>query len=62
MADPKKKVEITDGVDFICPFCSGVCTASLEQACVLHTEPTCEKFDELGPVEFLHAVNQRTHD
>lgn len=62
MTGGKKKFAITDGVDFTCPFCSAACTASAEQGCVLHTEPTCEKFNELGPVEFLHAVNQRTHN
>lgn len=49
----------TDGVDFVCPFCQAKCTTSLEHCAVLHTEPMCEKFEQLGPVEFLKAVNER---
>lgn len=55
----KKSVHITDGVDFICPFCKARCTTSLEHCAVLHTVPMCEKFEQLEPDEFLKAVNER---
>ncbi len=50
---------IRDGLEFVCPFCQGQCTASLEQECVVHSEPTCKTFDELEIDEFLHQVNER---
>lgn len=56
---PFGSITITDGVDFVCPFCQAKCTTSLEHCAVLHTEPMCEKFEQLGPVEFLKAVNER---
>lgn len=56
---PFGSITITDGVDFTCPFCKAKCTTSLEHCAVLHTEPMCEKFEQLGPVEFLKAVNER---
>jgi hypothetical protein len=51
-----------DLVRFKCPFCKGDASA-VETASgipgVMHTMPTCEKFDELEPDDYLHAVNAR---
>jgi len=44
-------------VDFSCPFCGASCSADSASCAVLHTMPMCKKFRELGPVEFLRAVN-----
>lgn len=47
---------------FKCPFCKGD-ASTVETASgipgVMHTVPTCKKFDELGAPEYLHAVNAR---
>lgn len=55
----RKTMNITDGVDFICPFCQAKCTASVEQGGVIHMLPMCKEFEQLGPVEFLKAVNEK---
>lgn len=55
----KKSLSITDGVDFVCPFCNAKCTASVEQGCVLHEVPMCEKYEQLEPADFLKAVNEK---
>ncbi len=44
-------------VDFDCPFCSAKCSADATSCAVLHAMPMCKKFEELGPTEFLNAVN-----
>ena len=46
-------------VEFTCPFCKAHCAASLEAGGVVHEMPMCERFEKLGPVEFLKAVNER---
>jgi hypothetical protein len=44
-----------------CPFCKGQ-VACVEcddgRLGVLHDEPTCKQFDDLGPIEFLRAVRK----
>ncbi len=45
---------------FHCPFClTGKCGAGYTEGypTIIHTKPTCARFDELEPDEFLHAVN-----
>lgn len=44
-------------VEFVCPFCGGRCAASKKECAVVHTKPTCDKFDKLEPDDFLHACN-----
>lgn len=51
-------------VRFVCPFCKGTCSAGFtrksgveDMPAVLHSQPTCPKFDELEIDEFLHQVN-----
>jgi hypothetical protein len=44
-------------IDFLCPFCKGKCFAALEPLSVVHLVPTCPRFDELEPDEFLDEVN-----
>lgn len=52
-------LNITDALEFTCPFCQAHCTASLEHYAVTHAVPMCEKFEQLSPDEFLKAVNER---
>lgn len=52
-------LNITDALEFTCPFCQAHCTASLEHYAVMHAVPMCEKFEQLSPDEFLKAVNER---
>jgi hypothetical protein len=47
---------------FVCPFCRKECEAHDHgdgegDVFVIHIEPTCQRFDELEPDEFLHQVN-----
>lgn len=55
----KKGLHITDGLNFICPFCKAKCTVSREKVCVLHEMPMCETYERLEPDEFLAAVNKK---
>jgi hypothetical protein len=54
-----RHLHITDGLDFICPFCGARCTVLREHEAVAHVLPMCEKFEQLEPDEFLKAVNER---
>jgi hypothetical protein len=52
------------GVSFVCPFCGGKASAGYADGdektgmpTTLHDFPICAKFTELGPIEFLRAVN-----
>ena len=51
---------IVDGVSFLCPFCGCSVEAGVNSATdmptVLHMLPTCARFDELEPDEFLAAA------
>jgi hypothetical protein len=43
-----------------CPFCGmGIAFANGEEAGVLHAMPTCDAFEDLGPIEFLVAVRKK---
>lgn len=44
-------------VEFKCPFCGGKVAATKEKGSVVHTVPTCKKFDDLDPIDFMHACN-----
>jgi len=44
-------------LEFTCPFCGKLCTASTDPDGVTHVLPMCEKFEKLEPDEFLAAVN-----
>jgi rRNA processing protein Krr1/Pno1 len=44
-------------IEFPCPFCEGKCTADGDTSSVTHTMPTCKKFDDSDPLEFIKAVN-----
>jgi hypothetical protein len=49
------------GVDLgKCPFCGkGIAASYDDRGAVMHELPTCERFDDLEPVEFLRAVRER---
>jgi hypothetical protein len=54
-------------VHFKCPFCGRQCSAGFtlppgaveENPAVIHMKPTCPKFDDLEPDDYLHEVNIR---
>ena len=49
-------------VRFRCPFCGVEAAAGYSdrgRPVVVHQLPICDKFDELGPVEFLTAARAR---
>lgn len=52
-----KRMSITDGTEFLCPFCGKECVASLQNYAVIHRLPTCTRFDQLRPDQFLAEVN-----
>lgn len=41
-----------------CPFCGQDIAAAIDEGGVLHLQPTCRKFDELGVLEFIEAVRE----
>ena len=50
-------MRVTDAVDFNCPFCGKLASASGKKFAVFHAVPPCPKYLALEPDEYLAAVN-----
>lgn len=53
---------VTERVTWKCPFCDGQATAGYldgEDPVVLHTTPTCSKFDDLDLPEYIAACRKK---
>lgn len=42
-----------------CPFCKGNIAASVDECAMFHSEPPCQKFLNLDPLEFITACNHK---
>lgn len=54
---PDDVFETGVGHDFHCPFCRGRFFVPGETVTVQHSQPVCERFVALDPLEFIAAVN-----
>lgn len=43
-----------------CPFCKGIVAIVDEPQALIHSEPTCSKFDEEEPLVFLRGMRLAT--
>lgn len=43
---------------FVCGFCGGECIADTDPPLVAHYLPSCQKYQELEPFEFLKASRE----
>lgn len=58
-------MNIVERLVFVCPFCqkrAAIVDCDDNGVGIVHDMPECEKFDTLGPTEFLAAVNQRKRE
>jgi hypothetical protein len=55
----RKSIAVDMKVSGACPFCKGDFTAGHDEngvGVVLHSLPTCDRYDALTPDRYLHAV------
>lgn len=60
MSDSSELVK--SDVDFECPFCSSLCNATKDSEkgpCVMHEMPPCDTFNDMDPIEFMIACNNK---
>lgn len=55
----KKRDRVEEPIAFVCPYCGGRVSATIQPRALMHTLPLCRRFRDWDPEHFLVEANRR---